>query len=92
MTWLRIGQGGGSEPPAIRPTPPRDQARQVKTGTPTAAIFLIDNKNVPTDRETQQLRGVSTGSKVLDEAERRPTKPTFQTYDVKLTYEMNTIE
>ena len=92
MTLLRVGQGGGSETPAIRPTPPRFQARQVKTGTPTAAIFLIENENIPTDMETQQLRGVLTGSKVLDEVERRPTKPTFKTDDDKLTYKINTID
>ena len=92
MTWLRVGQGGGSETSAIRPTPPRVQVRQAKTGTPTAAIFLIEDENVPTDMETQQLRGVSKGSKVLDEADRRPTKPTFKTDDDKLTYELNMIE
>ena len=53
---------------------------------------MIENKNVPTEMETQQLRGVSTGSKVLNEVERRPTKPTFKTDDDKLTYEINMIE
>ena len=53
---------------------------------------MIEDENVPTVMETQQLRGVSKGSKVLDEAHRRPTKPTFKTDDEKLTYEMNMIE
>ena len=42
--------------------------------------------------ETQQLRGESTGSEVLDEADRRPTKPTFGTNDNKLTYKLRMIE
>ena len=92
MAWLRVGQGGSSKTSAMRPTPPRVQARQAKTGTLTAAIFLIENENVPTDMETQQLRGVSKGSKVLDADDRRPTKPTFKTDDDKLTYQMNMIE
>ena len=92
MTWLRVGQGGGSETLPTRPTPPRFQARQSKTGTPTAAIFLIENKNVSTEMETEQLQGASTGSKVLDEVERRPTKPTSKTDDDKLTYEIHMIE
>ena len=92
MTWLRIGQGGRSKTSAIRPTPPRVQVRQAKTGTPTAAIFFIEDENVPTDMETQQLRGVWKGSNVLDEADRRPTKPTFKTNDDKMIYKMNMIE
>ena len=92
MTWLRVGQVGGYETSAIPPTPPRVQARQAKTGTPKAAIFFIEDENVPTDMETQQLRGVSTGSEVLNEADRMPTKPTFETNDDKWTYEIRMIE
>ena len=65
---------------------------QVKTGTPTTAIFLIKNENVLTDMDTQKLRGVSKGSKVLDEADRRPTKPTLNKDDDKLSYKMNMIQ
>ena len=92
MTWLRVGQVGGDETPAIQPTPPRVQALQAKTGTPKAAIFFIEDENVPTDMETQQLRGESTGSEVLDKADRMPTKPTFGTNDDKLTYKIRMIE
>ena len=92
MTWIRVGQGDGIETSAIRPTPPRVQARQAKIGTPKAAIFFIEDENVPTDMETQQLWGVSTGSEVLDEADRMPTKPTFETNDDKLTYKIRMIE
>ena len=53
---------------------------------------MIENGHVPTEIETQQLRGVSTGSKVLDEFERRPTKPTLKIDDDKWTYEINMIE
>ena len=42
--------------------------------------------------EIQQLRGVSTGSEVLNKADRRPTKPTFETDDDKLTYKILMIE
>ena len=55
MTWLKVGQGDGNETSAIPPTPPRVQARQAKTGTPNAAIFFIEDENIPTDMETQQL-------------------------------------
>ena len=92
MTWLRVGQVGRDETPAIPPTPRRVQARQAKTGTPKAAIFFIEDENVPTDMETQQLRRESTGSEVLDEDDRIPTKPTFETNDNKLTYEIRMIE
>ena len=92
MTWLTVGQGGGRKTPGIGPTPPRFQARQVETGTPTTAIFLIGNNKLSTEMKTKQLQGVSTGSKVLDEDERRPTKPTFNTDDDKLTYKLNMIE
>ena len=53
---------------------------------------MIENKNVPTEMETQQFRGVSTASKVLDEFEGRPTKPTFEKDDDKWTYKINMIE
>ena len=92
MTWLRVGQVGRDETPAIPPTPRAVQARQAKTGTPKAAIFFIEDENVPTDMETQQLWGESTGSEVLNEADRRPTKPTFGTNDNKLTYKIRMIE
>ena len=42
--------------------------------------------------ETQQLRGESAGSEVLDEADIMPTKPIFETNDDKLTYEIRMIE
>ena len=92
MTWLRVGQVGGYETSAIPTTPPRVQARQAKTGTPKAAIFFIEDENVPTDMETQQLRGESMDLEVLDEADRMPTKPTFEANDDKLTYEIRMIE
>ena len=55
---------------------------------------MIENTNAPTGMETQQLRGVSTGSKVLGqiEAQARPTKPTFKIDDNKWTYATNMIE
>ena len=53
---------------------------------------MIENENVPTNMETQQLRGVSTRSKVLNEFERRRTKPTFEIDINKWTYEINMIE
>ena len=60
MTRQNVGQVGGRKTPAIRTTPPSFQARMllehVKTGTLTAAIFLIESEDLPTEMETQQLR------------------------------------
>ena len=53
---------------------------------------MIENKNVPTEMETQQLRGVSTGSKVLNEVERSPIKPIFKIDDDKWPYEIDMID
>ena len=103
MAWQRVGQGGRNETPAtqttitaptFRASKPGLEHVSFKTGTPTAAIFLIENTNAPTGMETQQLRGVSTGLKVLGqiEAQARPTKPTFEIDDNKWTYATNMIE
>ena len=87
-----IGQCGRNRSPANGMPPPRFRAPKpgleyvsLKTGTPTAAIFLIENTNALSGMETHKFQGISTVSKSLNEFEQQ-AKATFELGNDKWTY------